>query len=143
LDYLQGLPVAYHFYKDEAHQKHLLSEQLKKVSTESLPFNELVILSPKKFENSCVNSFTDYTIKEIKTANEISANQNYFGFATVQSYKGMESNYVLITDIEDLSSEVAKSLMYVGMSRARFGLILLISETKQNQYYEILKNKVS
>ena len=55
----------------------------------------------------------------------------------------MESNYVLITDIEDLSSEVAKSLMYVGMSRARYGLILLISETMHNQYYDILKNKLT
>ena len=71
------------------------------------------------------------------------AKQNFFAFATVQSYKGMESNYVMITDVEDLSSEIAKSLMYVGMSRARYGLILLISETRQNQYYEILKNKVS
>lgn len=143
LEYLEGLPVAYHFYRDDAHQKQILNEQLKKLSSESLPFNEMVILSPKRFENSCVKSFAAYSIKEIKTVNEISATQNYFGFATVQSYKGMESNYVLITDIEDLSGDVAKSLMYVGMSRARYGLILLISETKQNQYYEILKNKVS
>lgn len=76
-------------------------------------------------------------------ANEVSASQKHFGFATVQSYKGMESNYVLITDIEDLSSEVAKSILYVGMSRARYGLVLLISETIQHQYYEILKNKLA
>ena len=137
LEYLEGLPVAYHFYKDEKHQMQILSEQLKKVSAESLPFNELVILSPKKFENSCVKSFSEFPILEIKTASEVSATQKHFGFATVQSYKGMESNYVVITDIEDLTSEVAKSLLYVGMSRARYGLILLISETKQNQYYEI------
>ncbi len=142
LEYLEGLPVAYHFYKDEAHQKQILSEQLKKIVDESLPFNELVILSSKKLENSCVKSFPGYSIKEIKTASEVSASQKYFGFATVQSYKGMESNYILITDIEDLSSEVAKSLLYVGMSRARYGLILLISETIQNQYYDILKNKL-
>jgi hypothetical protein len=142
LEYLEGLPVAYHFYRDCTHHNQILNEQLKKFSSESLPFNEMIILSPKKFEYSCVKSFANYSIKEIKTANEIASTQNYFGFATVQSYKGMESNYVLITDIEDLSGEVAKSLMYVGMSRARYGLILLISETKQNQYYEILKNKI-
>ena len=143
LEYLEGLPVAYHFYRDEEHQKQILRDQLKKVSEESLPFNEMVILSPKKFENSCVKSFADHSIKEIKAANEVSASQKYFGFATVQAYKGMEGNYILITDIEDLSSEVAKSLMYVGMSRARYGLILLISETMHNQYYDILKNKLT
>lgn len=142
LEYLEGLPVAYHFYRDEAHQKQILNEQLKKVADESLPFNEMTILSPKKFENSCVKSFSGYSIKEIKTENEVSATQKFFGFATVQSYKGMESNYILITDIEDLSSEVAKSLLYVGMSRARYGLILLISEAIQHQYYDILQNKL-
>lgn len=142
LEYLEGLPVAYHFYRDEAHQKQILNEQLKKVADEGLPLNEIVILSPKKFENSCVKSLPGYSIKEIKTANEVSATQKHFGFATVQSYKGMEGNYILITDIEDLSSEVAKSLLYVGMSRARYGLILLISEAIQRQYYEILQNKL-
>lgn len=142
LEYLEGLPVAYHFYRDEPHQKQILNEQLKKVADEGLPLNEIVILSPKKFENSCVKSLPGYSIKEIKTANEVSATQKYFGFATVQSYKGMEGNYILITDIEDLSSEVAKSLLYVGMSRARYGLILLISEAIQRQYYEILQNKL-
>jgi ATP-dependent exoDNAse (exonuclease V) beta subunit len=61
----------------------------------------------------------------------------------VQSYKGMESNYVVITDIEDLTSEVAKSLLYVGMSRARYGLILLIAESKRNDYRELLKRKLN
>jgi len=55
----------------------------------------------------------------------------------------MESNYILITDIEDLSSEIAKSLLYVGMSRARYGLILFISESMRNEYREILKRKLN
>ena len=142
LEYLEGLPVVYHFYRDEAHQKQILNEQLKKVAYEGLTLNEMVILSPKKFANSCVKSLPGYSIKEIRTANEFSTTQKYFGFATIQSYKGMECNYILITDIEDLSSEVAKSLLYVGMSRARYGLILLISEAIQLQYYEILQHKL-
>jgi ATP-dependent exoDNAse (exonuclease V) alpha subunit len=55
----------------------------------------------------------------------------------------MESNYVLITDIEDLTSDVAKSLLYVGMSRARYGLILLIAESNRNDYRELLKIKLN
>jgi ATP-dependent exoDNAse (exonuclease V) beta subunit len=55
----------------------------------------------------------------------------------------MESNYVVITDIEDLTSEVAKSLLYVGMSRAKYGLILLIAESMRNDYREILKSKLN
>ena len=143
LEHLEGVPVEYLFFKDEAEQKKLLAEQLKKLSENKLPLHELIIISPRKFENSCSNSFFDFTIREIKNTSEIAATQNFFGFATVQSYKGMESNYVLITDIEDLTRDVAKSLLYVGMSRARYGLILLIAESKRNDYRELLKRKLN
>lgn len=142
LEHLEGIPVEYLFYKDEVEQKKLIAEQLKKLSESTLPPHELIIVSPRKFENSCSNSLSGFTIKEIKNTSEIAAEQNYFGFATVHSYKGMESNYVLITDIEDLTSDVAKSLLYVGMSRARYGLILLIAESKRNDYRELLKRKL-
>jgi superfamily I DNA/RNA helicase len=143
LEHLEGIPVEYIFYNDESHQKILLSQQLQKLSSNQLPFNDLVIISPRKFENSCSYSVQGFSIKEIKNNREISPTQSFYGFATVQSYKGMESNYVLITDIEDLSSEIAKSILYVGMSRARFGLILFISESMRNEYREILKLKLN
>lgn len=143
LEHLEGIPVEYIFYNDEAHQKQLLAEQLKKLTASGLPLNELIIVSPRKFENSCADSISGAAIREIKRTSEISATQSFFGFATVQSYKGMECNYALITDIEDLSSEAAKSLLYVGMSRARYGLILLIAESMRNQYREILKSKLN
>lgn len=143
LEHLEGIPVEYIFYIDEANQKTLLSQQLQKLSSNKLPLNELVIISPRKFENSCSNSIPGFSIREIKNNSEISSTKCIYGFATVQAYKGMESNYILITDIEDLSSEMAKSLLYVGMSRARYGLILFISESKRNEYREILKHKLN
>lgn len=142
LEHLQGIPVEYIFYKDEAEQIKILTEQLKKLSESKLPFNELVIMSPKKYEHCCYRSISDFAIKEIKSTNEFAATQNFFCFATVQSYKGMESNYVVMTDIEDLTTDMAKSLLYVGMSRARYGLILLIAESMRNSYRELLKRKL-
>jgi len=143
LEHLEGIPVEYIFYTDEAHQKLLLSQQLQKLSAAKVPLNELVIISPKKLENSCSNSMPGFTIREIKNNGEISPTQSFFGFATVQSYKGMECNYILITDIENLTNEIAKSLLYIAMSRARYGLILYISESLRNEYREILKRKLN
>lgn len=143
LEQLEGIPVEYIFYKDEIEQKKLLGEQLTKLSQNKLPWHEMIIVSPRKFENSCSNLFSGFIIREIKNTSEIVATQNFIGFATVQSYKGMESNYVVITDIEDLTSDVAKSLLYVGMSRARYGLILLIAESRRNDYRELLKRNLN
>lgn len=143
LEHLEGIPVEYIFYNDEAHQKSLLAEQLKKLSSNQLRLNELVIISPRKFEISCCYSIPGFSIKEIEKINVISPAQSFYSFATIQSFKGMESNYILITDIEDLSSEIANSLLYVGMSRARYGLILFIAESMRNEYRKILKNKLN
>jgi hypothetical protein len=116
---------------------------LQKFDLESLSKNEFVILSSRKFENSIVSSIQDFKIKEIKTTNEILAIKDYYPFTTIQSFKGMESNYVLITDIVDLTSDTAKSILYIGMSRARYGIVLLISESSKNQYRELLKRKLN
>jgi len=143
LEYLEGIPVEYAFYNNQKYQTELLEMQLRQLSKNGLPLNELIIISSKKLENSCAASVSGFTIKEIKHVDEIFVKQNYYSFATVQSFKGMECNYALITDIEDLTSESAKSLLYVGMSRARYGLIMLIAESMRNQYREILKSKLS
>jgi hypothetical protein len=143
LEYLEGLPVEYAFYTDEAHQKQLLLTQLRKFEAEKLPLNELTIISSKRLDRSCASGIKDYTIREIRYTKDITDRQDFFGFATVQSFKGMESNYIILTDIEDLTSDQAKSLLYVGMSRAKYGLILLISESLRKQYREILKSKLS
>lgn len=143
LEHIEGIPVEYIFYDDNANQRELIYDQLLKLLKHKISFNELVILSSKKLEKSCCNSFKYFPIIEIKSSKEISSLQNHVGFATVQSYKGMESNYVLITDIEDLSSETAKSLLYVAMSRARFGLMLFISEKLRSEYRNILKLKLN
>lgn len=144
LEYLEGIPVDYIFYTDKKHQTDLLLRYLNQLSMKDLPKNELIILSARKFEDSCVynNNLGNWS-KEINHTWDISTSQKYWGFATIQSYKGMESNYILITDIEDLASEKIKSLLYVAMSRARYGLTLFLSESVRYQFREILKNKLN
>lgn len=142
LEYLEGISVEYLFYSDRQHQRHLVGEYLRKRQEENFPMKELIILSPRKFENSFASSISDFLIKEVKNSRDWKANDESIGFSTIQSYKGMESNYVLITDIEDLSSEIAKSLLYIGMSRAKHGLIIFVAEEKRDDYREILKRKL-
>lgn len=143
LEHLEGIPVEYIFYTDNSNQKTILEFQLKKMEQNNIPKNDLVIIAPRKLENSCSGAFPNSYIQEIKNNKDLSPNQDFYGFATIQSYKGMESNYILITDIEDLNSELAKSLLYVGMSRAKYGLILFISEAMRASYRETLKRKLS
>jgi superfamily I DNA/RNA helicase len=142
LEYLEGIPVEYSFYNSKKNQSDLLVMHINQLLEKGLSLHDLIIVSPRKYENSCVNIISVISIREIRHTNEIYPGQNYYSFATVQSFKGMECNYVILTDIEDLKSDNAKSLLYVGMSRARYGLIILIADSIKGQYREILKGKI-
>ncbi|MFN8313950.1 MAG: NERD domain-containing protein/DEAD/DEAH box helicase [Cyclobacteriaceae bacterium] len=143
LEHLEGIPVEYLFYKNDLDQNLLLEQHLNKLISNRISPGELVILSPRTFQHSSASALTRLPIREIKSLNEFVTQRPFFGFATIQSFKGMESNYIIITDIKDISSEMAKSLLYVGMSRARYGLTLLIAEDLRGQYRDILKKKLN
>ena len=49
-------------------------------------------------------------------------------FCTVQSFKGLESPAVILCDIEAIDDREPQSLLYVGMSRARSHLSVLLHE---------------
>lgn len=141
-EYLEAIPVEYSFYKDSSHQAKILNELLNQLIEEGLPQNEMTLLSPKKIENSCCSIISEHKIAEIKRIGDFPTNLGDLGFATIQSFKGMENNYIIITDIDDIGSEQAQALLYVGMTRAKYGLIILISETQRDIYKQILNKKL-
>ena len=56
-----------------------------------------------------------------------------------RGFKGLENDFILISDIEDINAGWWKSVIYVGMSRARFGLHLLLHESLRETYETRLK----
>jgi hypothetical protein len=57
-------------------------------------------------------------------------------FSTVSSFKGLESEAVLLVDVDDLSSTEGLISVYVGASRARVALYVFISEQVRDQFRE-------
>jgi hypothetical protein len=55
----------------------------------------------------------------------------------------MEADYIFITDIENLDLENSKSILYIGMSRAKFNLTLFVNNDCKNQYKNLLLKKLS
>jgi hypothetical protein len=141
LEHLTGIAVDYQFYKDENDRIQKLTAILKKLKEEGLKAHELVLLSPRRFESSIPGCITGFKITELKVMADAKVKES-IGFSTIQAYKGMESNYVILTDLEDLTSDVARSLLYVGMTRAKYALIMMIHESAREQYKAILINKL-
>ena len=56
-----------------------------------------------------------------------------YTYSTIHKFKGMENSYIIIVDLDDMDEDrdhldYYKSLLYIGMSRAKAGLIMLVNE---------------
>jgi hypothetical protein len=60
-------------------------------------------------------------------------------YTTVHAFKGLEAAVVVLTDIENLDGDAMQRLLYVGMSRARLELHMLMHERCRNQYQQLLQ----
>jgi hypothetical protein len=60
-------------------------------------------------------------------------------FATTSAFKGLESDVVVLVDVDDLDTSEALSSVYVGTSRARAILAIAIDERARVEYEERAK----
>ncbi len=60
-------------------------------------------------------------------------------FSTIHGFKGLENSYIILTDIHRISDDEFRSLLYVGMSRAKVGLIILMDERARKDYTKLLR----
>lgn len=65
--------------------------------------------------------------------------KNCIRYASVHAFKGLEAAGVVITDIERMDERV-RALLYVGMSRARVRLVLLMHSDCRAEYNRMLED---
>lgn len=123
-----GLPVDYQTWKSPEEELKKLSEILIKLKQDKIPYNQIMILSPKKYNNSVASKLdSKYKVKEITKSNFRNI-RSEIGFSSIYSFKGMESSVIIITDLDKSESSNYDSLLYTGMSRAKSLLTVLFSE---------------
>ena len=70
-------------------------------------------------------------------------NDKSIHFSTIHAFKGLESPYVILVDIEDIESNEPRSLLYIGMSRARSLLILLFPKSAEKQVQNCIREALT
>lgn len=111
---IEGSPVDYLEYSSDsegAYKFDLLIEKLKK---EKIRLESIVVLSPKKKDNSFVE-LSKFKIIDYPNTNS----DKGIVFSTIQSFKGLESQVVILVDVDSYTID---KLLYVGFSRAKAGL---------------------
>lgn len=139
---VSGIPVQYSWHDKAEKQASTLARVLKRLIAEDVPPGRITVLSPRKVDDCCAASVHDLQLVQVTTENVweiIAGTCPSINYCTVSSFKGLENDFIVLTDIDDLESEWWRSVIYVGMSRARVGLHLLLSESLRGVYQQRLR----
>src|SRR5208283_2510627 len=107
-----------HFYKSQEQQLSLLKGTLKALSQSFLP-SEIIILSTKENNLACAQALSADKSIYLQPFREKTPEHESIAYASVHAFKGLESPAVIFTDIESFGTELSRSILYTGMSRAR------------------------
>lgn len=128
-----GPPVAQFWYTDDAEQRRLVSKCINRLLSGGIEPASLVVLSRRRLENSALaNGLIDVPY-ELSTTSE---SKKSIRFATIGSFKGLEADAVVLTDVDDLRTPEARAQLYVGLTRARAMLSVFLSERLRDDYLE-------
>jgi len=115
------------YYRDEAEQERKLIESLEQAYREGFTGNSVVVLSPLGDKNCCASQISDSSWRQrLKPFEE--SETGYVNYGSVHSFKGLEAEYVILTDIEAIFDQRSQQIFYTGVTRALERLVILAKE---------------
>jgi hypothetical protein len=133
---VDGPEVEQIWYRDRAHQRREISRCLNRLFGEGFSPADIVILSPYRLANGCLADGLEnvaYPLYDLSSRTAPPA-VSHIRYASVASFKGLESDIVLFIDNDDLTRPNRLATFYVGASRARAYLALFLHEGRRMDY---------
>jgi hypothetical protein len=143
--------VEKYFYKNKADQIKILKNIIKKYITKFRPSDIAILFysnSSKNSKNISVEDFDDELVEllGLKNSNIIKngevINKNFkktLGYATsIRKFKGLESKICIIVNIGDFDPNKSPAILYTGVTRAQYNLMLLFDEKDKDQWGKYL-----
>ena len=124
----EGLPVEHKYWNTNAELESSLNDTLARLVEEDIPVEDIVILSPRRLENSCLAKIKQISgFPVVDSSRKLNRSKTQcIRFSTVHAFKGLESKVVMVVDVEKAVESNWQSLMYVAMSRARSLLFMFV-----------------
>jgi len=127
-----GANVNYISYRDEKEQGKKLNALLVDLLKEGTDPCGISILSGCMVEKSCVHNYPPDIGKKIQflgSPQEGHTKGDIFTASSISAFKGMENDIIILTDlpVPDNNSDWDRSITYVGMTRAKTMLYVLVS----------------
>lgn len=130
----QGPDIDIDFYDSQEEQVERLRSILETLKDCFRP-SEIVVLSNREDKSSCAGILQprdpSSSLRPLRTKG---GEGRAVGYSTIQAFKGLESPAVILTDIDRITGERAEALLYIGISRARLRLFMLMHERCRDHY---------
>ncbi|MDD4382541.1 MAG: NERD domain-containing protein [Candidatus Shapirobacteria bacterium] len=130
-----NLPVNYKFV-DHDQIPFEIDKIVDFVYSKKIPLNRITVLSPKKYQLS--------EASKIKSKCTVLERNNLFSipvdsitFSTIGKFKGLENSFIVVTDFDSIEEDCLEKL-YVAMSRAKYGLYLIMGKEAEKDYDSIV-----
>lgn len=133
---MRGTDVLIRGYKKSQDQVEIVEFILRQLMKEQIRFDDIVILSASRFDRSAASDLTFPVSTERKNR------KGKLLFSTIHSFKGLESPIVILVDFDNLNYDQRMNLLYVGMTRARSALYMVVSD-KARQTLDIRIREVA
>lgn len=135
---LDGISVEPRWYRDNADQRRKISHYVNHLLGEGIDPSDIVILSTRRLENSCLNEgLIEVPFPLVwweDTGGAQYVDRGLITFSTLHAFKGLESEVVILADVENLVDELPKRQIYVGSSRGRTIMTPFILESQKENY---------
>ncbi len=126
------------FWNSPAQQAVLLVEELRQL-LKTYRAEQIVVLSVRRDSQSVAGRLAEEGNSMLCPIREWTRSERVgIRYSSVHAFKGLEAAAIVLTDIEDLSTDRAKRLLYVGMTRARLDLRMLMDECCKQQYKSLI-----
>lgn len=107
-----------------------VSRTITRLLDEGVPMSHITLLSPYPWSESCASRLSQHVQRDVLQMDEFNLREfppAQISFARIQDFKGLENTAIVLMDLDRQHLDrSAPSLLYVGMSRARAYLALVM-----------------
>ena len=129
-----GPSVAVHWYSNENDQRREVSNAINRLLGEHIDLRDIVVIGNRRLVNSGLHDGLIKVPFALKDSSDTHQTERVVRYFTVQAFKGLEADAVLIVDVNDLESRECLFNLYVACTRARAYMEVFLSKSLEEQY---------
>lgn len=140
----EGPPVKRIYWKNAGDLAKRLEGEIRRLIQLGISPKDIVVMSPKRLQNSGLSGVESVAGLRVADLTYFEPDPSPIGnqeiaFSTIQAFKGMERRAAIIVDIDAVDNDWTRTILYVGMSRARTSLTLMIHDDARGDVERLLE----